>query len=294
MMTTVWDQNAGLRALAPAATAADDAVGRWALELLGLPGDAVVGLVPGGMSASFTALAAARTEVLRRAGWDLDATGSHGAPRVHVLANADRHEAVDRALRFLGLGRPGPGRHRRARPGRPRRARGRAGRGAGRGAAGRQPVRRPHQHRRVRRLRHPRPDGPRRAAAGSTSTARSGCGPGRPPRLRHLVDGVGLADSWATDAHKTLNVPYDCGLAVVADPRAMSAAMSMHADYMITDAAQPARAVRRAPPSGPGGPAGSRRGRPCARSAGRGSPTSSTGCTRRRSPWPPAWPASTA
>jgi glutamate/tyrosine decarboxylase-like PLP-dependent enzyme len=246
MLATVWDQNAGLRALAPAATAADDAVERWSLELLGLPADAVVGLVPGGMSANFTALAAARTEMLRRVGWDLDADGLSGAPRLQVLVGADRHEAVDRALRFLGLGRPvpvGTDEHGRVR--------------AEALAAALAAV----------------PDGAPLVvclSAGHINTGAYddfaalvpmvherggwvhvdgaiGLWAGASHRLRHLVEGVGRADSWATDAHKTLNVPYDCGLAVVADPRAMSAAMSMHADYMITADGTPLEPYARTP-----------------------------------------------
>ncbi|WP_380168233.1 pyridoxal phosphate-dependent decarboxylase family protein [Jannaschia sp. R86511] len=246
MLATTWDQNVGMRALTPAACAAEDAVERWALDLLGLPGTAVVGLVPGGMSANFTCLAAARGEVLRRAGWDLDAHGLQGAPKVHVLANADRHETVDRALRFLGLGRPVPvatDEHGRMRP-----------------------------EALVAALAEVPEDAPLVVStyAGHINTgaydpfaelvplvrARGGwvhvdgaigLWAGASERLKDRVAGVEAADSWATDAHKTLNVPYDCGLAVVADPQALQAAMSMHADYLITEDSSPLEPWSRTP-----------------------------------------------
>ena len=246
MLTSVWDQNAGLRTLTPAAIAADDAVERWALDLLGLPADAVVGLVPGGMSASFTALAAARSEVLRRVGWDLDGDGLQGAPRVHVLANGDRHEAIDRALRFLGLGRPvpvGTDEHGRVLPAALAEALAAVPDGApivvslyaghiNTGAFDDFAALVPMVHARGGWV---HVDGAIGLWAGASD------------RLRHLVAGSELADSWATDAHKTLNVPYDCGLAVVADARAMGAAMSMHADYMITADGTPLEPPARTP-----------------------------------------------
>lgn len=238
MMVTAWDQNVGMRALAPAACAAEDSVERWALDLLGLPGTAVVGLVPGGMSANFTCLAAARTEVLRRVGWDLDAHGLHGAPRVHVLANADRHETVDRALRFLGLGRPVPvatDEHGRMRP------------DALAAALAEVPEGAPlvvstyagHIHSGAYDPFEELVPQVRARGGWVHVDGAIGLWAGASPRLRHLVAGAAEADSWATDAHKTLNVPYDCGLAVVADPQAVQAAMSMHADYLISDDASP-------------------------------------------------------
>lgn len=246
MLAVAWDQNAGLRTLTPAAVAVEDAVERWALDLLGLPAGAAVGLVPGGMSANFTALAAARDDLLRRVGWDLEAEGLCGAPKVHVLANADRHEAVDRALRFLGLGRPVPvaaDEHGRMVPAALVAALAEVPEGApllvslyaghiNSGAYDAFAELVPLVHARGGWV---HVDG----AVGLWSGASS--------RLRHLVAGVELADSWATDAHKTLNVPYDCGLAVVADPRALSAAMSIHADYMITGDSSPLEPYARTP-----------------------------------------------
>lgn len=92
--------------LSPANAAAEEAAAAWALDLMGLPASAEVGFVPGGMSANFTCLTTARSHVLHGGGWDVEERGLVGAPRVHVLAGADRHETIDRALRLLGLGRP--------------------------------------------------------------------------------------------------------------------------------------------------------------------------------------------
>jgi glutamate/tyrosine decarboxylase-like PLP-dependent enzyme len=103
-LTATWDQNAGLYATSPAAAAVEEIAGGWLLDLLGLPAHASVGFVTGAQMANFTALAAARHEVLRRVGWDVETQGLIGAPPVRVVAGADRHDTIDRALRFLGLG----------------------------------------------------------------------------------------------------------------------------------------------------------------------------------------------
>ncbi|WP_336921124.1 pyridoxal phosphate-dependent decarboxylase family protein [Aquipuribacter sp. SD81] len=232
VLGVAWDQNAGLRAASPAHAAVEDAVERWVLDLLGLPPTATVGLVPGGQSANFTCLAAARDAVLRRAGHDVARDGLTGAPRVHVLVGAERHETVDRALRFLGLGAPVPvavDDQGRVRPDALTDALAAVPDGAPLVVA----LQAGHIHSggydpfaELVPLVHARGgwvhvDG----AIGLWSAAS--------PRLRHLVAGVEEADSWSTDAHKTLNVPYDCGLAVVADPGALRAAMGMQAAYMV-------------------------------------------------------------
>src|ERR671926_109223 len=105
-LVSSWDQNAALRYATPATAAIEEAAAGWLLDLLGLPPTADVGFVTGGTMANFTALAAARTFVLHQAGWDVGEHGLTGAPRVHVLVGAERHDTVDLALRFLGLGRP--------------------------------------------------------------------------------------------------------------------------------------------------------------------------------------------
>jgi glutamate/tyrosine decarboxylase-like PLP-dependent enzyme len=103
-LTSTWDQNAGLLASSPAAAAAEWVASEWLLDLLGLPSKSAVGFVTGAMIANFTCLAAARHEVLRRAGWSVERDGLPGAPRVTVIVGEERHETIDLALRFLGLG----------------------------------------------------------------------------------------------------------------------------------------------------------------------------------------------
>ena len=181
VLTSTWDQNAGINALTPAAAAVEVVAGRWVVDALGLPAGAAVGLVTGGMMANYTCLSAGRHAVLARAGWDVAARGLFEAPRVRVVVGAlpARHDRprgpVPRPR--SGLGRRGghrrPGPDRRRRPGPRARRRRRSGDRlppGGRGAL-----------RGVRRLRGRDPGRPRRTTRGCTSTARSACGP-RPAR----------------------------------------------------------------------------------------------------------------
>jgi glutamate/tyrosine decarboxylase-like PLP-dependent enzyme len=234
-LTSAWDQNAGLRTVTPAATAVDDVAEGWVLDLLGLPRGSAVGFVTGGTMANFTCLAAARDAVLARAGWDIAANGLVGSPGVRVLVGAERHDSVDLVLRYLGVGAPeliavdAQGRIDPAalremlesgddRPVVVVLQAGNIHSGAFDpfGAT----IALAHEHGAWVHV-----DGAFGLFAGATS------------QYRHLVQGYEAADSWATDAHKTLNVPYDCGLAIVRDPTALRAAMSMHGDYLIHDAA---------------------------------------------------------
>ena len=107
-LTSAWDQNAGMRYGSPAAAAAEEAAGSWVLDLLGLPSGADVGFVTGATMANFVGLAAARQHVLSTAGWDVNRSGLTGGPAVRVLVGAERHDTVDLALRYLGLGAPTP------------------------------------------------------------------------------------------------------------------------------------------------------------------------------------------
>lgn len=234
VLTAAWDQNVGLRALAPAASGVEQVVGEWVLDLLALPRTAQVGLVPGGMAANFTGLAAARHAVLARAGWDVESRGLAGSPPVHVLANAERHETVDRALRFLGLGSPTPvavDEQGRVRPDALEAALADVPEGSPliaclygghihTGDHDPYPALVPLVHER----------GGWVHVDGAIGLWAAAC-----ERLRHLTHGIAAADSWATDAHKTLNVPYDCGIAVVADRAALASAMGIHADYVVGD-----------------------------------------------------------
>jgi len=234
-LVSAWDQNAGLRAITPAHTAVEEIAETWLLDLLGLPPESAVGFVTGGTMANFTCLAAGRDEVLRRAGWDVATRGLVGSPGVRVLVGAERHDTVDLALRYLGLGLPEPvaaDEQGRIDPG--------ALRAALEQSDGR-PVIVVLQAGNVH-------SGAFDPFAASIEAARAygawvhvdgafGLFAGASPARRHLVEGIEDADSWATDAHKTLNVPYDCGLAIVRDRAALRAAMGMHGDYLIHDAA---------------------------------------------------------
>jgi aromatic-L-amino-acid decarboxylase len=228
VLAVVWDQNAGLAALAPAAAAAESVVGGWLLDLLGLPATASVGITTGTQMAHVTALGAARHRVLADAGWDVEADGLVGAPPVRVFVGAARHATVDAALRLLGFGA------RRVRAvGADRLGRMRADELRAALAAGRGPAIVVAQAGEINTgVFDPLPDvvaacrehGAWVHVDGAFGLwARASAS----PRRRALADGVEAADSWATDGHKWLNVPYDSGLAIVADREAHRAAMSI-------------------------------------------------------------------
>ena len=235
-LTAAWDQNSFSAVSSPAAGAVEAVVAEWLKPLLGLPDRASVGLVTGGQMANVTGLAAARHTVLARAGWDVDERGLIGAPPVRVLAGADAHVTVGRALRLLGLGAgtarvvaaDGQGRMR-------------ASALAELLAAGEGPAIVCAQAGNVN-------SGAVDPLAEIVATAREhgawvhvdgafGLWAGASPQYAHLVAGVEGADSWATDAHKWLNVPYDCGVVAVADAEAHRAAMSMQAAYLVRSGA---------------------------------------------------------
>ena len=216
-LVSAWDQNAGLRTLTPAATAVEDVAEAWVIDLLGLPAGSAVGFVTGGTMANFTCLAAARDSVLSGAGWDVGERGLVGSPGVRVLVGEERHDSIDLVLRYLGLGAPEPvaaddqGRldaaalraALEAGDGQPTVVALQAGNvhsGAFDPFAEASPL--AHDHGAWVHV-----DG----AFGLFAAASPGTGT--------WSRGFEAADSWATDAHKTLNVPYDCGLAVVRDPR---------------------------------------------------------------------------
>lgn len=232
LLTSAWDQNAGLFAASPAAAVVEEVAGQWLIELFGLPDDVSFGFVTGGQMANFTGLAAARHEVLRRAGWEVETRGLIGAPAVRVLAGRDRHDTIDRALRFLGLGtdcvipvacddqgrmRPGALQETIADDASPAIVCAEVG-NVNSGAM--DPVES------ICEVAHS-------AGAWVHVDGAFGLWAAASPSRRESVAGIEHADSWATDAHKWLNVPYDSGLAFCAKPAAHRAAMSEHADYLV-------------------------------------------------------------
>ncbi|MGD9703582.1 MAG: aspartate aminotransferase family protein [Acidimicrobiia bacterium] len=232
VLTTGWDQPAFNAVTSPAAAVIEDVTGAWLEELLGLPATASFGFATGAQGANTISLAAARHHVLRNAGWDVEQHGLLGGPRVRVVANGERHATIDRTLRLLGLG-----------------------------AGALEPVVTDDQGAidvaDLARVLGSAPSGPTIVClqAGNvnsgafddllagTSVAHDhgawvhvdgafGLWAAASPATRHLVTGIETADSWATDGHKWLNVPYDSGYAFCAHPDAHAAAMSYTAAYL--------------------------------------------------------------
>jgi glutamate/tyrosine decarboxylase-like PLP-dependent enzyme len=230
-LVTAWDQNAGMRDATPGVVAAEEVAARWLLQLLGLPEGSAVGFATGATMANFTCLAAARDRVLERVGWDVATAGLTGAPAVRVLVGADGHGSIDLALRYLGLGAP-----ERV----PADDQGRldAAALADLLADGDGPAIVCLQAGNVHSGSFD-PFGPavaaaRRAGAWVHVDGAFGLWAAAVPSLAALTAGMADADSWATDAHKTLNTPYDCGIAVVADAAALHRAMGLKAGYLLT------------------------------------------------------------
>jgi glutamate/tyrosine decarboxylase-like PLP-dependent enzyme len=234
-LTSVWDQNAGLLTSSPAAAGAERVAGSWVLDLLGLPPTAAVGFVTGATMANFTCLAAARHGVYREFGYDVDRDGLVGAPPVTVVVGSERHDTIDLALRYLGLGQarsvvvPSDDQG-RMRLDRLRDTLAGVERGplivclqAGNVNSGSfdplsEAVAVAHRY-----------------GAWVHIDGAFGLWAAASPRLRTLTAGAERADSWTTDAHKTLNVPYDCGIAIVADAATLHDTMGVHAAYLIQD-----------------------------------------------------------
>lgn len=231
-LTSTWDQNSGMFSVAPAAAVVEEVCGRWLLDVLRLPTEASFALVTGCQMAHVTCLAAARNAVLARHDWDVEQRGLVGAPAIRVLTGDQRHGTIERAVRMLGLGRDCI--HDIA----------------------------TDQNGQLRRepLRAALADAPETPTilllqAGDLNTGSFdpyeeliplahehhawvhvdgafGLWAAASPTYQHLTKGVENADSWATDAHKWLNVPYDCGVAIVANRDAHYRAMSHHASYL--------------------------------------------------------------
>jgi glutamate/tyrosine decarboxylase-like PLP-dependent enzyme len=232
-LVSAWDQNAGLRRVTPAHSAVEDITSAWLLDLLGLPSQSAVGFVTGGTMANFTGLAAGRDAVLRQAGWDVALRGLNGGPQVRVLVGAERHDTVDVALRYLGLGSPEP-----VTVDEQGRLRADALQSA-LDSGGDEPTIVVLQAGNV----HSGAFDPFREAITAAHAQGAwvhvdgafGLWAAASPSYRPLVLGYEDADSWATDAHKTLNVPYDTGLAIVRDAAALRASMGYHGAYLIHD-----------------------------------------------------------
>ncbi|HEX5467339.1 MAG TPA: aminotransferase class V-fold PLP-dependent enzyme [Candidatus Limnocylindrales bacterium] len=232
-LTSTWDQNAGLYVLSPAAAIVEDVAGRWLLDVLGLPAGSSVGFTTGATTANLTAVAAARHALLHDAGWNVADDGLQDAPRMEVVVGEHVHASMLLALRMAGFGRARLHRI-------PADAEGR--------------MQAPQLAAVLAGL-----EGPVLVAAQAGDVNSGAFDPlaeiaalvkARPgtwlhvdgafglwaaadPTRRHLLAGIEEADSWATDAHKWLNVPYDAGLVFVRDPAAHLAAMSISAAYLV-------------------------------------------------------------
>jgi glutamate/tyrosine decarboxylase-like PLP-dependent enzyme len=231
-LATAWDQNAGLYNGTPGVSHLEQVALAWLKDLFGLPASSVGAFVTGATMANFTALAAARRVVLGRVGWSVDADGLFGAPPITVVAGEEAHPTLFKALGLLGLGRS---------------------------RVERVPV---DGQGRMRADALPRIEGPTIVClqAGNVNTGAFdpfdaicpaakeagawvhvdgafGLWALAAPQRARLAAGVTLADSWATDAHKWLNVPYDSGVALVRDPDALQAAMAITAEYLPSESA---------------------------------------------------------
>ncbi len=226
-LATAWDQNCALHVMSPAAATIEAVALRWTLDAMRLPTGCAGAFVVGATMANFTALAAARHAVLARVGWNVDDDGLHGAPPVTVVVGAEVHATVRRVLGLLGLGRS---------------------------RAVILPV---DGQGRILARDLPTLTGPAIVCLQAGNVNTGALDPAAPlcawahehgawvhvdgafglwaracPSRASQADGYELADSWATDGHKWLNVPYDCGIAMVRDEAALRAAMAMTAAYL--------------------------------------------------------------
>jgi glutamate/tyrosine decarboxylase-like PLP-dependent enzyme len=229
-LSTAWDQNVGMHEVTPATSTLERVAMNWMLELFGLPLDAAASFVTGATVANFTCLAAARNRVYSDIGWNVEADGLIGAPPVTVIVSEETHPTVFKSLGLLGFGR---------------------------NRVVRVPV---DEQGRIDVSRFPAIDGPTIICtqAGNVNTGAFDpvgeiCALTKPkgawvhvdsafglwaaasPDRSHLCSGFAAADSWATDAHKWLNVPYDSGIAFVRDTSALKSAMAITAEYLMTD-----------------------------------------------------------
>jgi glutamate/tyrosine decarboxylase-like PLP-dependent enzyme len=233
ILTTGWDQVAFTYVSSPAASIVESIAGEWLKEALGIPAGASVGFVTGATAANTVGLAAARHRVLANAGWDVEARGLNGAPRLRVVASEERHATIGRSLRLLGIGTDAV----------------EAVAADANGAIDPDAL---------ARVLDAGPGGPTIVClqAGNVNTGAcddlaAACEAARlhgawvhvdgafglwaaaSPAKRHLVEGIELADSWAVDGHKWLNLPYDTAFVFCADPEPHVASMSFTAAYLV-------------------------------------------------------------
>ena len=230
-LTTAWDQNAGIYVGSPAASVVEDVVREWLLDLFDLPRESSFGLVTGCQMSNFTALAAARHAVLRRAGWNVEENGLPGAPPVTLIVSAEAHITIYSSMRMLGFGT-------RALKLIPTDDQGRmiaselrrvladvSGPAIVCAQAGNVNTGSIDPMREIAKIAHEK-----------NAWLHVDCAFGLWGRAskdrRPLLDGIELADSWATDAHKWLNVPYDSGIVFVRDSAAHRASMTLSAAYL--------------------------------------------------------------
>jgi glutamate/tyrosine decarboxylase-like PLP-dependent enzyme len=229
-LTTAWDQNVGMHEITPATATLERVAMDWMMGLLGLPADCAASFVTGATVANFTALAAARNRVYANIGWNVEADGLIGAPPITVIVSEETHPTVFKSLGLLGFGR---------------------------NRCVKAPV---DAEGRIDIARFPEISGPTIVCtqAGNVNTGAFDpvgeiCRLAKPkgawvhvdgafglwaaasPDRAHLCSGFSAADSWATDAHKWLNVPYDSGIAFVRDTAALKSAMAITAEYLMTE-----------------------------------------------------------
>jgi selenocysteine lyase/cysteine desulfurase len=231
-LTSAWDQNSFSYVSSPAASVIEETAARWALEVLGLPQTASAGFPTGATTANVVGLAAARHAVLARAGWDVEAQGLIGAPPIRILVGEEIHASALAALRLVGLGM---GTLERLPVDGQGAVQAEAAERALSGATG--PVIVVLQAGNVNSGAFD-PVGPIATAAHAVGgwvhvDGAFGLWAGASPRTRPLLAGIETADSWATDCHKWLNVPYDCGFVAVTDRAAHYEAMRMSAAYLV-------------------------------------------------------------
>jgi glutamate/tyrosine decarboxylase-like PLP-dependent enzyme len=226
LLVTVWDQNAGLYLMSPVAALLEEISSAWLIDILGLPKGTAVGFVTGATMANFTALAAARHHLLQKAGWNVEANGLFHAPEITIITGEEVHVSILKALTLIGFGRE-------------------------------RIIRVPADEQgRINPEKIPVVNGPTIIClqAGNVNSGACdnieeicrnkkenvwvhvdgafGLWAAASPKTKYLVKGIEMADSWGTDAHKWLNVPYDSGMVFVKDPASLFSAMATSAAYL--------------------------------------------------------------